>query len=246
MKEYITEISENVYSVNLGVFLSTQGLIYEKFKFDGRGIDLIDKYLFQVIEEIQEVNAIEEDCYAKHEELIDVMMYLGSTYFTISNFNSYSRKIIVRRNNKMQIKNLMDDVFSSIINARRMYPERKWHKSYSDKDIIKDREIIFADIIVGLILKIMELLITNYDYETINEMINVKQSFIYSLEQQVEQLQGNLAIAYEELKRFRELYPLDKREAHQRAYAYMRDELELPHREVYDALEKVEKLIDRE
>jgi hypothetical protein len=253
MKKYITEVSENVFKFDLGNFLSTQGLIYDKFKFEGKRIDVIDKYLFQIIEEIQEVNAIEEDVYAKYGEVVDVLMYLGSTYYVFSGFNSFSNRIIVRKNNKMKIKPLMDDIFSTLINARRMYPERKWHKPYDENKLIQNREQMFSEVIVALIIKIIDLLLTNLDVDSIEDLISEKQSFIYNLdrlEEKVEHdLNGNLAIAYEELKRFMNDHTNDdvnKFSPWNQAYNYMINDVGLPHHQVVEALNEAVKIIEEE
>jgi hypothetical protein len=245
IKKYINEVSENIYTFELGRFLSIQGVIYDKFKFDGEGIDLIDKYLFQIIEEIQEVNASDEEYVL--EELIDVMMYLGSAYYVFNSFHSYNTVTITKQNNSLSIKSVMDDVFSSIINARRMYPERKWHKTYSEDKILKDRNKIFSDILISLIMKIAELILTNFYAPTVDNTIQDKQKFINDIDVELLKynLQGNDAIAFEQLKDNIKKYPFNKREAENSTYGYLTKEVDLSHKDAVKAIINAWKAIDK-
>jgi DNA polymerase elongation subunit (family B) len=180
MDKYIQEVSENIYKFDLGKFLRTQGLIYHKFELEAKGIDLIDKYLFHILEEIHEVNN-ELNEKEKAKELIDVIMYLGSTYYTLFQYDDFDYKVITTGIEKIDVKCTTDKLFATLINARRMFPERKWHKEYKEENIISDRNVIFSEIIIVQILRIVELLLTNYDLESINTMIENKQRFIKHL-----------------------------------------------------------------
>jgi len=182
MNKYIKEVSENIYSFNLEKFMSTQGLIYHKYELNDVGINLIDKYLFQILEEIHEVNN-SSNKEKQAEELIDVIMYLGSTYYTMVDTTTFNCRTINTNNEKLDVKKFMDNLFSAIISARRMYPERKWHKKYSKDEIIRNRNKIFSEIVIYQIQKIVRLLLTNYDAETIDNLINKKQEFIGKLKE---------------------------------------------------------------
>jgi hypothetical protein len=180
MTKYIKEVSENVFMFDLSKFLVMQGHIYEKFKFEGKGIDLIDKYVFQTLEEIHEVNSAPNEI-EQAGEIVDIMMYLGSTIYTVETFHPTGTVTIVKTKEKAEVKPLMDEVFSSLISARRMFPERKWHKTYNENDIIEGRDEIFVSIIIGLIVKLAELLLTNNFYINVDSMIEGKQRFIKQL-----------------------------------------------------------------
>jgi hypothetical protein len=177
---YINEVSENIYQFKLGRFLSMQGTIYDKFKLDESGIDLIDKYLFQILEEIHEVNN-ESHPTDKAMEMIDVMMYIGSAFYTVESFHAVSSRVIVKNKHSVDIKACMDEVFNSIIIARRMYPERKWHKDYDESKLIADRGQVFGEIFINCIMTIMNALITNHHYLEVDSMIENKQKFINEL-----------------------------------------------------------------
>lgn len=180
MTKYIKEVSENIFKFNLSKFLTTQGHIYEKFKFEGEGINLIDKYVFQTLEEIHEVNTAPNETELVGE-LVDIMMYLGSTLFTVDVTHPVGEIVIVKTRDKLEVKPIMDDVFASLIASRRMFPERKWHKPYTEDDIIEGRDEIFGGIIIDLIVKLVELLLTNHFYVQVDNMIEAKQRFINQL-----------------------------------------------------------------
>ena len=170
---YIEELSENLYSFNLKEFLTTQDIIYNKFKLDGDGIDLIDKYILQILEEIHEVNNSTSP-QEQAEELIDVAMYLGSTFstlFPVLPIDEITLKVVSTNNDRIDVKRTMDKLFSSLMSSRRMFPERKWHKKESN-DIKASNEDINVVLIMlyNMIKEIFEYLIFS------NKIIN---PFIY-------------------------------------------------------------------
>jgi hypothetical protein len=109
------------------------------------------------------------------------MMYIGSAFYTVQAFHSVSNKIIVKNKHSVDIKACMDEVFNSIIIARRMFPERKWHKEYNRNEIPMNRGDVLGEIFINCIMLILNALITNHHYLEVDSMIENKQSFIKKL-----------------------------------------------------------------
>lgn len=179
---YFNGLTENVFDFNMETFVSKQGTIYNKFTPKGTYVEIIDKYLFQTIEEIHEVKQ-ETDKEEQAKEIIDVMMYLGSTIYSLVNFPEIKRSIIIAKTEPMDVNSTMDEVFESLMHIRRMYPERKWHKVVNKDLIIKDRNKIAVQIIFSLIEKLASLLVSNHFYVKVNNMIVRKQIFIEELKE---------------------------------------------------------------
>ena len=104
-----------------------------KFRNKDTYIHNVDKYILHTLEEISEVFTDEDE----REELIDVLLYLGTIYSFILKtmetkydiyINDY-HKIELEETTKSKEKYLFNDVFMNLMEIRRKFPERKWHKN---------------------------------------------------------------------------------------------------------------------
>jgi hypothetical protein len=190
MTKYINEVSENIFEFDLNKFMNAQGLIYDKFaQTDVEGIDLIDKYILQTLEEIHE--AIERvrrnNIYDKRnisEEIIDVAMYLGSTYYTVNTGMrpTFDTIYITDNSDFRDSEAVLNDISTTLMNARRMYPERKWHKRHDKHYTNPNRDKIFAQLLVASIISLITLLVNSYDPYYASIEMERKQNYIADLD----------------------------------------------------------------
>jgi len=169
-------------------FVARQKVIYDKYIDNlskSSHIDLIDKYILQIIEEVEEARAEtgkgREDFL--HEELIDIAMYCGSTLFAIHYKYVVNDNVIfsIAKNDIIDINNLLESITNRIIKERRNFPERKWHKKYDSSLINNDRIGSFTDCLMLIIFDIFSYLLSECTYEEINIILNKKQRFITEL-----------------------------------------------------------------
>ena len=181
----IEPVSENICRFDLNTFMNKQRSIYYKFKFEGEGIDVIDKYFLQIQEEVNEVK-FAESTRDMLLELIDVCMYLGSTFYVFKDTTMFEDIIAVKTNvhslgfNDLKDKaiQVVDEIQSALFFCRRMFPERKWHKTYNPDNIDPMRYEIFSNVILESIVKLIGFLFNHYSYSVISYHLNDKQKFI--------------------------------------------------------------------
>lgn len=128
--------NDNIFILEIKEFYESQKNIMLKYKDSLKNLsdfEKIDKYLFQIIEEIWEVRNA-PNLSMEIEEICDVVMYLTSTVALIEDcFNNNGNLLI----NKESITSLtitkdefsLDYLLSGVMNIRRLFPERKWHKT---------------------------------------------------------------------------------------------------------------------
>ena len=120
-------------------------------------------------------------------ELVDILMYVGSMLNCFSKDDYYMYLIREREitidNSQLKKYNKIDDITDILIELRRKYPERKWHKPYNEDQINhKDRSIVTSmaamkcfTIVIGVMLD------RGYTIYEINDAISDKQDFIRNL-----------------------------------------------------------------
>lgn len=132
---------------DLKKFLKRQYRIYSKYKDNMRLFDnnvffyKLDLYLGQILEELSEYK-VAVGISEKKKELVDVIMYIGSTISMIEdeykdelNYN-LSETIIIFDNEH----DVVSEIFDNIYSIRRKFDERKWHKEI--KEISKENNMI--------------------------------------------------------------------------------------------------------
>lgn len=151
-------------------FIEKQREINKKFPtpFEKK-VDRIDKLILNVLEEVYEeeveygvieynndTNDINK--YNKWmEETVDVIMYLGSLYNEINDLkvDNIEEKIQVDINNFIYVTNIdINYVLLGLMEIRRKFPERKWHKPITEID--KNRDYDSLVIIKYTIINIIE------------------------------------------------------------------------------------------
>jgi len=189
---------DSIVTFELEPFVRIQKLIAEKFPPNGiqKDIDKFDKLLLQSLEEIFEIK-IARNPEEVAEEVIDLMMYLGSLYNTMKD---YSKEIeipkhhfnVTMKNNKDimngKLYDVLDYVENSLFSIRRQYPERKWHKEYNISSIDKEKRFnTTLYVILECIKKVAEVLFEMVlDEERLIELINYKQNYILSINNPVQ------------------------------------------------------------
>lgn len=189
---------DSIVTFELEPFVRIQKLIAEKFPPNGiqKDIDKFDKLLLQSLEEIFEIK-IARNPEEVAEEVIDLMMYLGSLYNTMKD---YSKEIeipkhhfnVTMKNNKdvinSKLYDVLDYVENSLFSIRRQYPERKWHKEYNISSIDKEKRFnTTLYVILECIKKVAEVLFEMVlDEERLIELINYKQNYILSINNPVQ------------------------------------------------------------
>lgn|GEM_PF-3240292 len=189
---------DSIVTFELEPFVRIQKLIAEKFPPNGiqKDIDKFDKLLLQSLEEIFEIK-IARNPEEVAEEVIDLMMYLGSLYNTMKD---YSKEIeipkhhfnVTMKNNKDimngKLYDVLDYVENSLFSIRRQYPERKWHKEYNISSIDKEKRFnTTLYVILECIKKVAEVLFEMVlDEEKLIELINYKQNYILSINNPVQ------------------------------------------------------------
>jgi len=167
-------------------FILNQKKINKKFPCPYKtNYDIIDKMINAVTEECYEI-LIAKDLEEEQEELVDVVMYLGSFYNELYFLNFL--KEIPDDLNKIEF-NLTKHEFKKSINIKKMikslysirryFPERKYHKKFNNKDIVEYRYTLCLNIIEETIKYILENNVVNY--EKFEEKLLYKQDYILNL-----------------------------------------------------------------
>lgn len=183
---YIELNNDRTGTFNTPEFLKVQQGIYRKYEVNGISyINNINNYFLHIMEEVWEVkNApnLEE----RLGELVDVLMYLGST---VNCFDGVDDKLLyLLRREKLifstdyvesdEYKNVND----ILVELRREYPERKWHKPYNNEDINHlERSSSTTLALQKAITCVLRSLLADYELDEINKAIEKKQEFILSL-----------------------------------------------------------------
>lgn len=167
-------------------------------------IKSFDKYILHTIEEVIETKEelFKNDLHDKMEEMIDILMYLGSMNYIlyanmnyygmnpdskIDNFeyNFYAYSGVNETNLYYQYESSLLDIVELLIKQRRLFPQRKWHKpskEFSELEIkfnlnqMYDWNLLAMQYTISLLLSI-----SNQNISRINEIINEKQNKVTSL-----------------------------------------------------------------
>ena len=143
--ELIREFSDGLYIFDLEAFMNKQQEIEKKYKLHEDNLfNGIDKFLSQINEEISEVLTAPTQK-ETIEEFVDVLMYIGSaiSYIAGDDISRYCSTYLLVREEKLGIttRDSAKDAFIKVSRIRRLFPERKWHKSHED-----ERENIYKEL----------------------------------------------------------------------------------------------------
>lgn len=167
---------------DLKKFIDTQYKIYDKYKtninedqINNNLFGLLDLYFGQTLEELYEyktaLGLLEET-----KELIDTLMYIGSTVAIIREYiSTYTNKLdnmleekVILLHPNMDV-DIVSKIFDDIHVCRRMFPERKWHKEANTIGTRENTQRLIAcvDQLLSTILNILQYM------EGINEKLLV-------------------------------------------------------------------------
>lgn len=184
--------SKNWVKVDIDKLYQTQKTIFNKWREElpSSPIQNINNYTLHIIEELYE-SEIAETPEERLEETIDVLMYVMSSisaYELDPNFEPPIRLADMYILGSELLGNVptTHDIINKLMEIRRMYPERKWHKPFNPKDInyfIRSKETIYAYMeIAEMVVKRLYIGFKMSDTEYINSKLNEKQGFISNLE----------------------------------------------------------------
>lgn len=185
-KNYIINLGEtDRYRFRLRDFALMQKKIYDKFDTKTSYMQNINNYFLHIMEEVYEVQ-ISINKEEEKEELIDVLMYLGSTLNCFNNIdielmpNMIEVDINDVTNN--DVISQTNTIVHSLLSIRRNFAERKWHKPYDPSQIdYKLRDSLVEISLIDLIKRVIILLVSNNNYLEVNSSLNKKQKFISNL-----------------------------------------------------------------
>lgn len=170
-------------------FLRVQKDISNKWVMPDDDMRNLDSYLLHTIEEVWE----SKDASTKEEklgELIDVLMYTGSMkgYIDVvlgEEMKTPLKLYLSAKDIEEDPDNVnLDGITDSIIEIRRQFPERKWHKpmpKFTDENIKERRYrvvVMYNNLVTKVITSIFK---SGYYIPEINEALNEKESFILKL-----------------------------------------------------------------
>lgn len=184
--------SKNWVKVDIDKLYQTQKTIFNKWREElpSSPIQNINNYTLHIIEELYE-SEIAETPEERLEETIDVLMYVMSSisaYELDPNFEPPIRLADMYILGSELLGNVptTHDIINKLMEIRRMYPERKWHKPFDPKDInyfVRSKETIYAYMeIAEMVVKRLYIGFKMSDTEYINSKLNEKQGFISNLE----------------------------------------------------------------
>ena len=198
----------SLFKINLKEFTSKQSIIVNKYepeetlKIRNLGcknfVSMFDRYTLHCIEEIAETKEAMINFNSNKEEalyeIIDILLYLGSMQYII-NMNCEDYNVNVEKEydlnyysdimNDTRYEDILLDTMELIIKQRRIWPHRKWHKTYiefSSIDIavsleeMKRLNTLCITYIISLFLKE-----TNNDFVLLNNMVNAKEKVVIDL-----------------------------------------------------------------
>lgn len=161
-------------------------------------IDKYDKYILHAVEEVTEASDVSNNSKEIDEligELIDVIMYTGSAQMLIARNLDYlgvkseSDDFIFRHVDIMGegLKNSINRILLGVVNKlstqRMVFPQRKWHKPYTDltsEELRKGLLSIHASNKV-IVMEVLQLLLNLAGWGEINRRITEKQDMIIGL-----------------------------------------------------------------
>lgn len=182
----------NNNSLNLNKLYEMKYKTFSKFdnlkKFSNKDtyIHNLDRYILHTLEEMAEVQLDEDD----REESIDVLLYLGTIYSFISktlenSYDVYSSKFnkvtIIDVNYKEDEQEIMNNIFIKLMQIRRKFPERKWHKNITvDSEKHKERLIESKELLEECIT-LISMIIKNKceDENEFNQLIEEKHNKLH-------------------------------------------------------------------
>ena len=184
--------SKNWVKVDIDKLYQTQKTIFNKWREElpSSPIQNINNYTLHIIEELYE-SEIAETPEERLEETIDVLMYVMSSisaYELDPNFEPPIRlaDMYILGSELLGDVPTTHDIINKLMEIRRMYPERKWHKPFDPKDInyfVRSKETIYAYMeIAEMVVKRLYIGFKMSDTEYINSKLNEKQGFISNLE----------------------------------------------------------------
>lgn len=159
-------------------------------------VDKYDKYILHAIEEIVEaVDSLRANRPTDEsvEELVDIAMYIGSAQMLVSKARSLSfgesftepsfafSKISVP---SVGVDEIMIRVLANLVRQRMLFPQRKWHKPYTDltqpqlRSALNDMTRLNRECIADVMQIILSL---GASQDEVNRIINAKQDFIVGL-----------------------------------------------------------------
>ena len=198
----------SLFKINLKEFTSKQSIIVNKYepeetlKIRNLGcknfVSMFDRYTLHCIEEIAETKEAMINFNSNKEEalyeIIDILLYLGSMQYII-NMNCEDYNVNVEKEydlnyyndimNDTRYEDILLDTMELIIKQRRIWPHRKWHKSYNELSSIdiavsleemKRLNTLCITYIISLFLKE-----TNNDFVLLNKMVNSKEKLVIDL-----------------------------------------------------------------
>lgn len=205
-------IPNHLVKKDLSVFLDRQNQILCKYENVEKLIPgtedmtmrqfslILDQYILQTAEELTETYT-EIDIYRKDQsneeellfEIIDTTMYTGTIIClldnAISNLNQTYKKLDyvyvmgIGSRNIDSLEKDINEITYSLIDIRRMNPERKWHKPYKEIkgfDVV-ERLMELRSRFYGLLAKEFLILVSYFDNYDIDKCIHNKQQFVIDL-----------------------------------------------------------------
>ena len=187
-KIYCVDVETGLYVFNMKKFINIQNEIMKKYRI-GNDFDFptFDRYIGQIYEELQEVLTANDD--ERLEEIIDVLMYIGSTvsYIMEKDVIEVDPFTCITNNYNLSLDTFIKDLFVKVTTIRRLYPERKWHKPHNDENaeiydlINRDKEGITVDVLEEMMHDIIKFVLSNYGDIKFVEVLSKKQNYIKSL-----------------------------------------------------------------
>ena len=207
IKEYLSPVHYEI-GINLELFSTIQSRIVNKYDSpeelsysvigSGAFIALFDKYLFHCVEEVIEVRDEFKkgmQCKTIKEELIDVLLYLGSMNYIIKlNLQYFHMPIdaninldyyVTKSYSKETFDSKLMEITQLLIDQRRMFPQRKWHKPATEMPEVQMKYTLktLYNKNINAIKLVLSLLLdsTLVDINEINRLMNEKESFVIDL-----------------------------------------------------------------
>lgn len=195
----------------LNKFIDGQDKIWTKYDSIEQGLDLIksekdfinnfDRYIVHTLEEIYEVSEA-RDVEDMVEELIDVLMYLGTMYAIVRenaklNFSdvrfktTFQNELINPTTDTHTFEEMTSMILFDLMNIRRLFNKRKWHK-YSE-EMTKEQKLNAIDVMESKLrhsIKHLLSFILDTVFSQTNDFYNYVDGVLYNKQQFVINLQG--------------------------------------------------------
>ena len=181
---YINQVNDNgfIYSFKLRDFIEKQGKIADKYMdklSNNTDMEIIDKYILQILEEVWEAKTAKSHGEFV-DEILDVAMYTGSFYSVFNKLSESDLESVDERIYFTVSERSINTISDDLINLRRLYPERKWHKN-EKIPVGKNERFEISKKILLSILETCIIIATDYDEEEANEYLSIKQDYILYL-----------------------------------------------------------------